>query len=91
MPHSALNLDKESDECVKWRQTWSSLIFLLFLYASSPPQQQRCGDLARRGVGGVGHRTGAAPARTEPTATVTEATTRSPTFPLVAAASRLLM
>ena len=32
LPHSALNLDKESDECVKWRQTWSSLIFLLFLY-----------------------------------------------------------
>ena len=29
-PHSALNLDKESDECVKWWQTWSSLIFLLF-------------------------------------------------------------
>ena len=25
-----LNLDKESDECVKWRQTWSSLIFLPF-------------------------------------------------------------
>ena len=43
------------------------------------------------GGGGAGHRTGAAPARTEPTATVTAATTRSPTFSLVALGSRLLM
>ena len=62
-----------------------------FFYMRATTQQQRSGELARRGVGGAGHRTGAAPARTEPTATATVATTRSPTFPLVAAASRLLM
>ena len=66
------------------------LSFCFFYICAPPPQQRRRGELARRG-GGAGHRTGAAPARTEPTATATAATTRSPAFPLVTLVSRLLM